>query len=121
LYTDFFEAFAASTEKLDFSGLEWGDLDLEKVADALPSFCRLKELNLANNEITEIGAGFLAEEVGACPQLCKLLLTENEVVPGLEGSERLIEEWTKAKKDEFWLLMSFPTHSDYVRRKAGLD
>lgn len=121
LYTEFFEAFASYMEKLDFSGLEWGDLDLEKVADALPSFCRLKELNLANNEITEIGAGFLAEEICACPSLSKLFLTDNEVLPGLEGSERLKESWAAAKKEEFWLLLSFPTHSDYVRRKAGLD
>jgi len=121
LYDECFHIFARSMEVLDFGGLDWGDFEVERVADALPSFTRLRELSLAGNDITEIGAGFLAEEIPACRSLKKLFLTENEILPGLEGSERLREAWAEAGKDAYWLMTSFPPISENVRRCAGLD
>jgi len=121
LYDECFHIFAKSKEVLDFGGLDWGDLEVERVADALPSFTRLRELSLAGNDITEIGAGFLAEEIPVCRSLRKLFLTENDILPGLEGSERLREAWAQAGKDEYWLMTSYPPISENVRRCAGLD
>jgi len=121
LYNEYFMAFASSVETLDMSGLGWEDLDVEKVADSLPFFGQLRELNLANNEITELGAGYLADEIPKCSSLKKLFLAGNKIEPGLEGSERLIETWAAASKDDFWLFLWYPTHCDYVKRKIGIE
>lgn len=116
-YTDTFHAFANSMVVLDYSGLDWGDHDAEMVADALPSFTRLKELNMSHNELTEMGAGLLAAEIPECKALAKLYLTNNEIMEGLEGSEALSRAWKEAKKDPFHLFMSYPEMSDYVKQK----
>mmetsp|Transcript_37278 Transcript_37278/g.96613 ORF Transcript_37278/g.96613 Transcript_37278/m.96613 type:complete len:127 (+) Transcript_37278:109-489(+) len=92
---------------------------VEKFAQCLPHLRYLRELNLTNNEITELGAGDLAESVPLCKSLKKLFLTENEIHPGLEGSERLRETWKAAGKNEFWLFLWYPELSDYVKRKIA--
>jgi len=118
-YNDMFDLFANSIETLHLSGLEWGDYEVEKFAQCLPHLRYLRELNLTNNEITELGAGDLAESVPLCKSLKKLFLTENAIHPGLEGSERLRETWKAAGKNEFWLFLWYPELSDYVKRKIA--
>lgn len=118
-YNEVFRIFANSIESLNLSGLEWGDLEVEKFAQVLPHLRFLRELNLTNNEITELGAGDLADEIIHCNSLQKLFLTENDIQPGLEGSERLRETWSNAGKNARLLFLWYPEQSEYVKKKLS--
>jgi len=121
LYEEAFEAVAGSTERLDLSDMSWGDAEVDKLAEALPGYTRLEELNLSRNRITDLGAGNLAPAIPRCTSLKRLFLTENEIEIGFDGADRLREAWQAAKKDEFWLFLAYPAHCSYVKQMAGLD
>jgi len=119
MYTEVFLEIAGYEELLDFSGLGWDDFQVDVLATSLPSFPRLRELNLANNEIEDNGAAALAEVIPLCGALQRLFLYGNEVEMGLEGYERLLAAWRAAGKDERWLWISVPTHSEYIMKKLS--
>jgi len=119
IYARTFQTVANSVEILDFSGQEWGDWEMDKISDALPSFTRLTELNLANNEITDLGLSSLAKAVPFCRSLRCLYLTNNDIEAGLEGAESLRDAWRSSNKDDFGLFLSYPTQSDFVQRKLS--
>jgi len=100
-----FRAITGSFERLDFRGLGWGDAEASILSESLPSFSRLKELDLFNNEVGDFGAAALADAVPKCRSLARLCLDENDIELGLEGPERLRFAWQAAGKDpkELWL------------------
>merc|ERR1712125_193544 len=48
MYTQIFQEIASVTTVLDFSGMRWGDNDMDLLTRALPHFEVLRELNLSN-------------------------------------------------------------------------
>lgn len=116
-YTQAFCAMTTLTKNLDLSKMELESTDCDRVAEILPCFQRLEELNLAGNEIADFGAAALAEAVPHCSTLKRLFLHDNEVEMGTEGAERLCQAWAATGKNPFWLWFSMPQHSEFVRRK----
>mmetsp|Transcript_9812 Transcript_9812/g.25777 ORF Transcript_9812/g.25777 Transcript_9812/m.25777 type:complete len:643 (-) Transcript_9812:146-2074(-) len=116
MYAEAFKDIASFVERFDFSGLEWKTSEVDLLAGALPSFTCLKDLNLANNEIDDMGASLLADAIPACGTLQKLFIYDNVMEEGFEGPEQLIEAWRKAGKDSRWLWLSVPKRSEHVAK-----
>lgn len=87
LYRDFFEEVAPWCDRLKLAKLGWGDAELQDLAAALPSFVRLSELDLSENQFGLEGARHLASWVAASTSLTTLLLTRNSL--GAEGAKAL--------------------------------
>lgn len=118
-YRRAFEAVASSVDVLDCRHYDWGNEEAQLLSDVLPSFAKLRELNLANNYIGDLGAAALAEAIPDCPSLRQLFIYDNEIEEGLEGPERLIEAWRSSGKDPRWCWLAYPTCSEYVLKKLS--
>ena len=79
LYRDFFEEVAPWCDRLKLAKLGWGDAELQDLAAALPSFVRLSELDLSENQFGLEGARHLASWVAASASLTSISLAENKL------------------------------------------
>ncbi|KAL1511873.1 hypothetical protein AB1Y20_005157 [Prymnesium parvum] len=60
LYAQIFETAASEAQVLLFGSMEWGEQDAILLAEALPSFQRLRYLDLSNNALGEDAVGWLS-------------------------------------------------------------
>lgn len=89
LYNEAFKELFIPAVRLDFSDLCWGDAEARRLAAALPSCDRLRELNLSSNEIGSIGVVALAEALPRCQRLSVLRLDHNAI--GLDETSVIVD------------------------------
>lgn len=97
LYESAFSAFFGGTRRLDFSGLGWGNSEIDKVCELLNSglVSHIEFLHLASNNVRDAGMHKLAEVVanGKLPNCIKIVLDNNPgdetpVVDALQSQAR---------------------------------
>jgi len=89
LYRRTFEAAANSAVKLHFANCRWGPAEAEVLADALPHFRSLQELNIVNNPFGNAGLAHLASALPQCASLKVLNIRATDLET--EAIERLAE------------------------------
>ena len=82
-----FEAVATTALSLISRGCKWSQAEAQVLAEALPHFQLLKELNLGNNELDAEAVGQLAEVLPLLQHLEELYLYGNQI--GAAGLDRL--------------------------------
>ena len=87
LYERFFNDVAGSCIRLAFGGLHWKDQEIRDLADSLPFFGKLEELDLRTNRISDEGAFALASALRDLKHLKLVNLKHNNI--GLVGAAAL--------------------------------
>jgi len=79
LYRAAFEDVMGSAKELDLHGLDWGDSEAQRLAEALPRCSCLMDLRVGENRIGDDGLERLAAAIAHCHCLQRLDLSANEI------------------------------------------
>jgi len=79
LYRAAFEDVMGSAKELDLQGLDWGDSEAQRLAEALPRCSCLMDLRVGENHIGDDGLEKLAAAIAHCQCLQRLDLSTNEI------------------------------------------
>lgn len=78
-YRQTFQDIMGSSESLDFSCLQWGDVEAQCLAEAIPLCDRLEQLDLTENKMGDSGTCRIAYAIACCLRLRELRIGCNKI------------------------------------------
>ena len=85
LYRDYFEGVASTATMLNFSALEWGDVEVAMLALVLPHYASLASLDLSWNRVGSDGAQRLSEALKTNSALQTLKCAATRPIPAVSS------------------------------------